>query len=102
MIKDFFVFKDSNLTSNYFSSQKFFLAKGHLSPDADFPYKEMQDATYYFFNVAPQASEKLFRSVSDDPFNFSCMSNSGSHLTMETGNQLKDWSESMQRPTRGC
>ena len=31
-----------------------FLAKGHLSPDADFIYKEWQDATYYFANVAPQ------------------------------------------------
>lgn len=38
----------------FFSQQKFFLARGHLSPDADFVYKEWQDATYYFFNVAPQ------------------------------------------------
>ncbi len=31
-----------------------FLAKGHLSPDADFVFEEWQDATYYFFNTAPQ------------------------------------------------
>ena len=31
-----------------------FLARGHLSPDADFVYQEWQDATYYFFNAAPQ------------------------------------------------
>ena len=31
-----------------------FLAKGHLAPDADFVYKEWQDATYYFANAAPQ------------------------------------------------
>ena len=30
------------------------LERGHLAPDADFVYKEMQDATYYYFNVAPQ------------------------------------------------
>ena len=28
--------------------------QGHLSPDAAFIYNVMQDATYYFFNVAPQ------------------------------------------------
>ena len=31
-----------------------YLAKGHLSPDAGFVYNAMQDATYYFVNVAPQ------------------------------------------------
>ena len=31
-----------------------YLAKGHLSPDAGFVYDVMQDATYYFLNVAPQ------------------------------------------------
>jgi hypothetical protein len=42
--------------SKLFSAQKFFLAKGHLSPDADFVFKEWQDASYYFFNVAPQVN----------------------------------------------
>ena len=31
-----------------------YLAKGHLSPDADFIWQEWQDATYYYFNAAPQ------------------------------------------------
>jgi len=31
-----------------------YFAKGHLAPDADFIYNVQQDATYYFFNVAPQ------------------------------------------------
>merc|ERR1712106_810750 len=31
-----------------------YFAKGHLSPDAAFVYNVMQDATYYFMNVAPQ------------------------------------------------
>jgi len=31
-----------------------FFAKGHLSPDAAFVYDVLQDATYYFMNVAPQ------------------------------------------------
>ena len=29
-------------------------SQGHLSPDADFVYNVLQDATYYFVNVAPQ------------------------------------------------
>ncbi|XP_059098835.1 uncharacterized protein LOC131892971 [Tigriopus californicus] len=31
-----------------------YLARGHLSPDADFVYDAEQDATYYFVNAAPQ------------------------------------------------
>ena len=31
-----------------------YLSKGHLSPDADFIWKEWQDASYYYFNAAPQ------------------------------------------------
>jgi len=31
-----------------------YLSKGHLSPEADFVWKEWQDATYYYFNAAPQ------------------------------------------------
>ena len=38
---------DTNKGSN-------FLARGHLSPDAAFIEGPEQDATYYFFNVAPQ------------------------------------------------
>lgn len=38
----------------YDRSKGLFLAKGHLSPNADFVLKELQDSTYYFFNVAPQ------------------------------------------------
>ena len=31
-----------------------YFAKGHLAPDAAFIYDVLQDATYYFVNVAPQ------------------------------------------------
>ena len=37
-----------------FKKSSSFLARGHLSPDADFPDKEGRDATYTFLNVAPQ------------------------------------------------
>ena len=33
---------------------KDYFAKGHLAPDANFVYEVLQDATYYFINVAPQ------------------------------------------------
>ena len=36
------------------SSGTDYFAKGHLSPDAAFIYNVLQDATYYFINVAPQ------------------------------------------------
>ena len=41
------IIETSSSGTNYF-------AKGHLSPDAGFVYNVMQDATYYFVNVAPQ------------------------------------------------
>lgn len=41
-------------SEKFFSAKKYFLAKGHLAPDADFVYQEWQDASYFFFNVAPQ------------------------------------------------
>merc|ERR1712066_475910 len=41
------IIENSASGTNYF-------AKGHLSPDAGFVYNVMQDATYYFVNVAPQ------------------------------------------------
>ena len=28
--------------------------QGHLAPDAAFVYQNLQDATYFYFNVAPQ------------------------------------------------
>lgn len=40
--------------SEIFNSRTSYMAKGHLAPDADFIFKEWQDATYYFINVAPQ------------------------------------------------
>ena len=36
------------------SSGTNYFAKGHLSPDAAFIEGAEQDATYFFFNVAPQ------------------------------------------------
>jgi len=33
---------------------KNYLARGHLAPDADFVFKEWQDATYYYGNAVPQ------------------------------------------------
>jgi len=44
---DFQLIETSRSGTHYF-------AKGHLSPDAAFVYNVMQDATYYFVNVAPQ------------------------------------------------
>ena len=41
------IIETSRSGTNYF-------AKGHLCPDAGFVYNVMQDATYYFLNVAPQ------------------------------------------------
>nr|XP_040570009.1 uncharacterized protein LOC121119415 [Lepeophtheirus salmonis] len=35
-------------------SSKFYLAKGHLSPDSAFVYDGEQEGTYFFVNVAPQ------------------------------------------------
>ena len=41
------IIENSKSGTNYF-------AKGHLSPDAAFIEGPEQDATYFFFNVAPQ------------------------------------------------
>ena len=41
------IIDDSSSGTNYF-------ARGHLSPDAAFIEGAEQDATYFFFNVAPQ------------------------------------------------
>ena len=46
-IEDETIIETSSSGTDYF-------AKGHLSPDAAFVYNVMQDATYYFINVAPQ------------------------------------------------
>ena len=60
--------------AKFFSPKNFFFAKGHLSPDADFIFKEWQDATYYFFNVVPQVNFPfnfyLVHHSSFDPFSF--------------------------------
>ena len=41
------------------SSRTNYFAKGHLAPDAAFVYNVLQDATYYFINVAPQVEREL-------------------------------------------
>lgn len=38
---------------NYFSNSSF-LARGHLTPDADFVFSSAQFATYFYANVCPQ------------------------------------------------
>ena len=43
------IIETSNKAKDYF-------AKGHLAPDANFVYEVLQDATYYFINVAPQVN----------------------------------------------
>ena len=43
------------------SSGTDYFAKGHLSPDAAFVYNVLQDATYYFINVAPQVERIQFK-----------------------------------------
>ena len=43
------------------SSGTDYFAKGHLSPDAAFVYNVLQDATYYFVNVAPQVERILLK-----------------------------------------
>ena len=52
------IIETSNKARDYF-------AKGHLAPDANFVYEVLQDATYYFINVAPQVDFFRFRN-----FNF--------------------------------
>lgn len=43
------------LAAKYIDQKKnFFLARGHLAPDGDFIDAASQDATYYYFNTAPQ------------------------------------------------
>ena len=51
-IEDETIIETSSSGTDYF-------AKGHLSPDAAFVYNVLQDATYYFINVAPQV-ERIY------------------------------------------
>ncbi|XP_066246799.1 uncharacterized protein [Euwallacea similis] len=44
----------SSVLANRYINSKYFLAKGHLSPDADFLLATEQYSTYYYINVAPQ------------------------------------------------
>lgn len=45
----------SDRTGQYYSSRGAkYLSRGHLAPDADFLYREWQEATYFYSNVAPQ------------------------------------------------
>lgn len=53
------------------SSGTDYFAKGHLSPDAAFVYNVLQDATYYFVNVAPQVERILLKSSLFDKYAFS-------------------------------
>ena len=50
------IIETSNKARDYF-------AKGHLAPDANFVYEVLQDATYYFINVAPQVKLSFFRNI---------------------------------------
>ncbi|KAK8378181.1 hypothetical protein O3P69_018863 [Scylla paramamosain] len=42
------------LANTMFDTSKYYFAKGHLSPDADFVTTVEQDATYYYINAVPQ------------------------------------------------
>ena len=51
------ILQDLEYIHNYiFSGKKrrLYLSKGHLSPNADFIWNEWQQASYYYFNAAPQ------------------------------------------------
>lgn len=41
-------------TTTINSKKQLYLAKGHMSPDADFVTEAEQDATYYYINALPQ------------------------------------------------
>lgn len=43
-----------NSTEHLTGKGQHYLAKGHLSPDADFVLEPEQDATYYYANAIPQ------------------------------------------------
>ncbi|XP_042229344.1 uncharacterized protein LOC121871214 [Homarus americanus] len=46
---------DSDLAKTMIDSRKqFYLARGHMAPDADFVTEAEQDATYYYINAVPQ------------------------------------------------
>ncbi|XP_050293386.1 uncharacterized protein LOC126733940 [Anthonomus grandis grandis] len=47
------ILKSSEL-SNHFVTNKSYLSRGHLSPDADFLQAPTQFSTYYYLNTAPQ------------------------------------------------
>ena len=44
----------SSILANEYITNKTFLARGHLTPDADFPFVSWQYTTYFFLNVCPQ------------------------------------------------
>ncbi|XP_026474343.1 uncharacterized protein LOC113378043 [Ctenocephalides felis] len=44
----------SQLAEKYFEGANAFLARGHMSPDADFTFAIWQYATYFYVNVCPQ------------------------------------------------
>ena len=57
------IIETSNKARDYF-------AKGHLAPDANFVYEVLQDATYYFINVAPQVDFFFISEISISKFSF--------------------------------
>ena len=78
-IEDETIIETSSSGTDYF-------AKGHLSPDAAFVYNVLQDATYYFINVAPQVEKILLEahSLTDNSSQFQSFNN-GNWKALEGG-----------------
>lgn len=82
--------------AEYFTNNHY-LAKGHLAPDADFYFKDWQEASYYYSNTAPQ-----WQSVNNG--NWKDVEYTVRKLARETGRDLQIWTGTLgllQLPSNG-